>query len=129
MDNDVNGPKNKSGSDKNTSTTITITENENPQAAPVIETTTLPAVATHQTSAAAVKVKVDKNMKDKREGDVVKQKKTPDKDPDDVDPSKKPSRLRQMVPIGLFLLTFATVLAFLFACLDTSGKAQSFDTF
>lgn len=41
---------------------------------------------------------------------------------DDVEAAKKPSKLRQLLPIGLFLITFATVLSLLIIYLDTSGK-------
>ena len=47
--------------------------------------------------------------------------KLPEKVLDDVEIAKKPSKLRQLLPIGLFLITFATVLSLLIIYLDTSG--------
>lgn len=80
---------------------------------PVIETTTLP------TPPSPITVKI---VEQKSQDEDIKTNKKPDKDPDDIDATKKPSPLRQLLPIGLFLVTFATVLSLLIIYLDTSGK-------
>lgn len=48
--------------------------------------------------------------------------KLPEKVVDDVEAAKKPSKFRQLLPILLFVITFATVLSLLIIYLDTSSK-------
>jgi hypothetical protein len=101
--------------DANNTTTTAQEQQQEPQV-PVIETTSLP------TPPSPVTVKV---IEQKADEDGKKNKK-PDKDPDDLEAAKKPSPLRQLLPIGLFLVTFATVLSLLIIYLDTSGKSLLF---
>lgn len=79
--------------------------NQSDSVAAVIETTTIAVPVAPPVEEKKVKVA-------KKEKPVV----------DDVEAAKKPSPLRQLLPIGLFLVTFATVLSLLIIYMDTSGK-------